>query len=251
MALACHKFVFFSDARKATSIWSVLSIDLIFSQVSRSLSHNLKRRLHTKSLKPSPTLSFSVSKKRICPFILQLPLIPIGKGQPGFVGSFCHNLHPRAHSVADIRPLHWYLFACLPLICPVYGAPLHYSTMWVGSFVRFCVWLSVHPSCLSAIYLIAVCECYSVIDFSLTCCSSLWSFYRYLSAWLSYPICLSDNLFACFSKTTLPVMAVVAVRKKVVSISHFSSCFYLQSLKFFSFVRSNQKQLTALKIREK
>ena len=51
----------------------------------------------------------------------------------------------------------------------------------------------------------------------------------------------------------LPVMATVAVRKKVVRVGHFSPCFYLQSLKFF-FIRSNQKQLyvlIALKIREK
>ena len=52
----------------------------------------------------------------------------------------------------------------------------------------------------------------------------------------------------------IPVMAAVAVRKKVVSIGHFSPCFCLQSLKFFLFVGSNQKQLNALialKIREK
>ena len=63
------------------------------------------------------------------------------------------------------------------------------------------------------------------------------------------------NIFLCQVVTinTLPVMAAVAVRKKVVSIGHFSPCFYLQSLNFF-FVRSNQKQLyvlIALKIREK
>ena len=46
-------------------------------------------------------------------------------------------------------------------------------------------------------------------------------------------------------------MAAVAMRKKVVSIGHFSPHFYLQSLQFFSFVRSNLKQfyeLCALKI---
>ena len=52
----------------------------------------------------------------------------------------------------------------------------------------------------------------------------------------------------------LPVMAAVAVRKKVVSIGPFSPCFYLQSLKFFLSVRLKQKQLyvlIAVKIREK
>ena len=49
-------------------------------------------------------------------------------------------------------------------------------------------------------------------------------------------------------------MAAVAARKKVVNIGHFSLCFCLQSLNFFLFVRSNQKQLNvliALKIKEK
>ena len=53
---------------------------------------------------------------------------------------------------------------------------------------------------------------------------------------------------------TVPVMAAVAMRKKVVSIGHFSPCFCFQSPKSFFFVRSNQKQLyvlIALKIREK
>ena len=65
------------------------------------------------------------------------------------------------------------------------------------------------------------------------------------------------NIFLCQVVTiyTLPVMAAVAVRKKVVSIGHFLPCFWLQSPKFFLFsVRSNQKQLyvlIALKIREK
>ena len=52
----------------------------------------------------------------------------------------------------------------------------------------------------------------------------------------------------------VPVMATVAVRKKVVSIGHFSPSFCFQSLKPFLFVRSNQEQLyvlIALKIREK
>ena len=52
----------------------------------------------------------------------------------------------------------------------------------------------------------------------------------------------------------LPVMAAVAVRKKVVSIGYFSPYFCLQSLKFLLFVTSNQKQLyvlIALKITEK
>ena len=59
--------------------------------------------------------------------------------------------------------------------------------------------------------------------------------------------------FICFIDN-LPVMAAVAVRKKVVSIGHFSPSFYLQSLQLFLFVRSNQEQLyvlIALKIREK
>ena len=51
----------------------------------------------------------------------------------------------------------------------------------------------------------------------------------------------------------LPVMPAVAVRKKVVSISHFSKSFYFQLLQIFLFGKSNQKQLyvlIALKIRE-
>ena len=49
-------------------------------------------------------------------------------------------------------------------------------------------------------------------------------------------------------------MAAVAVRKKVVSIGHFSPSFYLQSLQFFLFIRLNQELLyesIALKIRKK
>ena len=49
----------------------------------------------------------------------------------------------------------------------------------------------------------------------------------------------------------IPVMAAVAVRKKVVSVGHFSPSFCFQSLQIFLFVRSNQKQLIALKIRKK
>ena len=52
----------------------------------------------------------------------------------------------------------------------------------------------------------------------------------------------------------IPVMATVAMRKKVVSIGQFSPSFYLQSLQIFLFVRSNPEQLyvlIALKIREK
>ena len=52
----------------------------------------------------------------------------------------------------------------------------------------------------------------------------------------------------------LPVMAAVAVRKKVVSIDHFSPGFCFQLLQIFLFVRSNQGQLyvlMALKIKEK
>ena len=53
---------------------------------------------------------------------------------------------------------------------------------------------------------------------------------------------------------TLPVMAAVAVRKKVVSIAPFSTSFGPQSLQIFLLVRSNQEQLyvlIALKITEK
>ena len=39
-----------------------------------------------------------------------------------------------------------------------------------------------------------------------------------------------------FFFSSLPVMAAVAVRQKVVSIGHFSPCFYFQSLKFFFFL---------------
>jgi len=45
------------------------------------------------------------------------------------------------------------------------------------------------------------------------------------------------------SENHLPVMAAVAVRKKVVNIGHFSPCFCLQSLKSFLFVRSNQRKI--------
>ena len=46
-------------------------------------------------------------------------------------------------------------------------------------------------------------------------------------------------------------MAAVAVRKKVVSVGHFSPSFCFQSLQIFLFVILNQKQLIALKIRKK
>ena len=46
--------------------------------------------------------------------------------------------------------------------------------------------------------------------------------------------------------SSIPVMAAVAVRKKVVSIGHFSPSFYLQTLHFFLFVVSNQEQLYVL-----
>ena len=48
-------------------------------------------------------------------------------------------------------------------------------------------------------------------------------------------------------------MAAIAVKKKVISMDHFSPSFHLQSLQIFLFVRSNQKQsyiLNALKIRK-
>ena len=41
-------------------------------------------------------------------------------------------------------------------------------------------------------------------------------------------------------------MAAFAVRKKVVSIGHFSLSFCLQSLQIFFFVRSNQEELYVL-----
>ena len=44
---------------------------------------------------------------------------------------------------------------------------------------------------------------------------------------------LTIILFLPFS---LPVMAAIAVRKKVISIGHFSPCFRLQSLQIFLFV---------------
>ena len=67
------------------------------------------------------------------------------------------------------------------------------------------------------------------------------------------------NRFSCTKQSRLrlsgiPVMAAVAVRKKVVSIGHFSPSFYLQSLQFFLFIRLNQELLyesIALKIRKK
>ena len=52
----------------------------------------------------------------------------------------------------------------------------------------------------------------------------------------------------------VPVMATVAVRKKVVSIRQFSPNFYFQFLQSFLFVRSKQQYLYVLielKIREK
>ena len=67
------------------------------------------------------------------------------------------------------------------------------------------------------------------------------------------PMTIPTSISSFLQQDDIPVMAAVAVREKVVSIGHFSPCFYLQSLKFF-FVRSNQKQLyvlTTLKIREK
>ena len=55
------------------------------------------------------------------------------------------------------------------------------------------------------------------------------------------------------SRPFLPVMAAVAVRKKVVRIGHFSPRFFFQSLQIFLLVRSNQEHLhvlVALLIRE-
>ena len=46
-----------------------------------------------------------------------------------------------------------------------------------------------------------------------------------------------------FYKSVLPVMAAIAVRKKVISIGHFSPSFCFQSLQMFLFVKSNQAQL--------
>ena len=60
--------------------------------------------------------------------------------------------------------------------------------------------------------------------------------------------------YASSVSVIVPVVAAIAVRKKVISIGHFSPCFCLQSLQIFLFVRRNQEQLyalNALKIREK
>ena len=63
---------------------------------------------------------------------------------------------------------------------------------------------------------------------------------------------VNDDLKHVIPMGILPVMAAVAVRKKVVSVVHFSPNFCLQSLQFILFVRSNQVLvLVALKIREK
>ena len=58
--------------------------------------------------------------------------------------------------------------------------------------------------------------------------------------------CSLTNKATDFNLVSLPVMAAVAVRKKVVSIGHFLPSFFLQSLQLFLFVRSNQKQLYVL-----
>ena len=71
------------------------------------------------------------------------------------------------------------------------------------------------------------------------------------------PLRAGFNWMSVISKTrinSVPVMAAVALRKKVVSIGHFSTSFCLQSLQFFFSIRSNQEQLyvlIALKIRKK
>ena len=52
----------------------------------------------------------------------------------------------------------------------------------------------------------------------------------------------------------IPVMAAIAVRKKVISVGHFSLYFHLQSLQISLFVRLNQEQFyifNALETREK
>ena len=59
---------------------------------------------------------------------------------------------------------------------------------------------------------------------------------------------------AVMLRNYFPILAAVALRKKVVSIGQFSPNFCFQSLQIFLFVRSNQEQfyvLSALKIREK
>ena len=69
-----------------------------------------------------------------------------------------------------------------------------------------------------------------------------------------FSVSVSSFSSSSSSHSSLTVMAAIAVRKKVISIGHFSPCFCLQSLQFFLFVRSNQEQLyvlNALKIREK
>ena len=62
------------------------------------------------------------------------------------------------------------------------------------------------------------------------------------------------SILTVWGLVNLPVMAAIAVRKKAISIGHFSLCFRFQSLQFFFFVRLNQEQLYVLnapKIREK
>ena len=51
----------------------------------------------------------------------------------------------------------------------------------------------------------------------------------------------SRNTYTCMCSKSglLPVMAAVAVRKKVVSVVHFSPSFCLQSLQLFTFIRSD------------
>ena len=66
-------------------------------------------------------------------------------------------------------------------------------------------------------------------------------------------LCCISFCQKCQLQPQIPVMAAVAVRKKVVSIGHFSSSFCFQSLQIFLLVRSNQEHLhvlVALFIRE-
>ena len=108
------------------------------------------------------------------------------------------------------------------------------------------------------------------ICLSLKFCATPYAGWLYLSAvvgktrlYILWPYCctitislivdVTDRWYSFF-QGSIPVMATVAVRKKVVSIDHFSPSLCFQSLKIFLFVRSNLEQLyvlITLKIREK
>ena len=48
----------------------------------------------------------------------------------------------------------------------------------------------------------------------------------------------------------IPVMAAIAVRKKVISIGDFSPCFLLQSLQFFFICEINSRAIVCIKCTE-